>query len=423
MAGLFVSMIVLAVFEFLAFWGFRLALNPANHRQRGRIIAGFYWLVSGVVLGALIGFAFFGPRNIDSEPQIPKALIVGAVAVYLPKTALAAMMLLDLARQAAAWVARRAIGRPAATPPGWLTRTRLLPRLGFALALVILAAIIWGATLGKGDIQVYRHTVLLGSLPPELDGVRIAHISDIHVSSLGSDAARIAERMVATINMESPDLVVYTGDYGEPTDFDAGPKILERLEARLGKFAVLGNHDYGTRERASDNWASAADKLRKTGALARAFEARGFTLLSNDARVVSKGDAAMGILGVGVYDPHHGFDDADLGRAERAAGAATFRLLIAHSPEYWEREVQGRRPIDLTFVGHTHGAKVGLGIGALVWSPAALAYRHWGGLYREGSQYLNVNRGTGCIGLPLRINMPADISLIVLRSERANPGA
>jgi len=420
MTGLLLLLIILAAFEFLAFWGLRLALHADSHRRRGFVIAVCYWLVCALLLGAMAGFAFFGPRDIDNEPQIPKAIIVAAVAVYLPKTALAALALLELVRRAAARVLRRVIGRAAPASPGWLARTRLLPRLGLALAFMILVAILWGATIGRSEVRVYRHTVFSAALGAEFDGLRVAHISDIHASSLGSDAAEIADRMVEAVNAERPDLVVYTGDYGEPAEFDAGPKILERLRARLGKFAVLGNHDYGGRERASDNWVSADDKRRKTEALARAFESRGFTLLVNDARVVCRDSGRMAILGVGVYDPHHGFDDADLASAERAAGAAGFRLLIAHSPAFWESAVRGC-PIDLTLVGHTHGAQVGLGIGAWVWSPAALEYRNWGGLYRQGEQYLNVNRGTGYIGLPLRINMPADVSLIVLRSNAAQP--
>jgi predicted MPP superfamily phosphohydrolase len=422
MVGMFISLIVLALFELVAFWGFRLSLGGDRHRGRGRAIAVIYWWASAAVLGSLVGFALFGPRDIDSDPQIPKAVIIAAVAVYLPKIGLAALTLLDLVRLAVIWALGRVFARPASatSPDGWLTRTRLLPRLGLALAVLTFTAVIWGTTLGRSEVRVYRHTVLSGSLPPECDGLRIAHISDIHASSLGSGATRLADRMVAAINAERPDLVVFTGDYGEAADFEASPEILGRLDARLGKFAVLGNHDFGTRERASDNWTSADDKLRKIEALRRAFESRGFILLMNDARVLSGGVA---ILGVSVYDPHHGFDDADIATAGRAAGNARFRLLIAHSPQFWEREVVGRCPVDLTLAGHTHGAQVGLGVSSLVWSPASLAFRHWGGLYRDGRQSLNVNRGTGYVGLPLRINMPADVSLIVVRSERATrPG-
>ncbi len=423
MAGALISLIVLAAFEFLAFWGFRLALVADGDRRRGRVVAGVYWLASASVLSALIGFAFFGPRNVDNEPQLPKAVIIAAIAIYLPKIGLAALTLIDLVRQAAAWVGRRTLARTPAAQPGWLIRTRLLPRLGLALAALTFGAIIWGATLGRSDVRIYRHTVISESLPADFDGLRIAHISDIHASSLGSGATRLADRLVAAVNAERPDLVFFTGDYGEPADFEANPEILGRLRARLGKFAVLGNHDFGGRERAADNWTSVEDKRRKIEALAWAFRSRGFTLLMNDAAVLSKGPGTIAILGVSVYDPHHGFDDADVAAAESAAGTAPFRLLIAHSPQYWESVVQGRRAIDLTLVGHTHGAQVGIGIGSLVWSPAALEYRHWGGLYREGRQYLNVNRGTGYIGLPLRVNMPADVSLIVVRSDRAGRAA
>ncbi len=423
MAGVLISLLVLAAFEFLAFWGFRLALVADGDRRRGRVVAVVYWLTSAGVLGALIGFAFFGPRNIDNEPQIPKAVIIAAIAVYLPKIGLAALTLIDLARRAVTWIVRRTLARTTAAHPGWLTRTRLLPRLGLALAALTFGAIVWGATLGRSDVRIYRHTVLSESLPPDFDGLRVAQLSDIHASSLGSGATRLADRLVAAVNAERPDLVVFTGDYGEPVDFEANPEILGRLRARLGKFAVLGNHDFGGRERAADNWTSAEGKRRKIEALARAFRTRGFTLLMNDAAVCSRGTGTIAILGVGVHDPHHGFDDANVTPAESAAGTAPFRLLIAHSPQYWESVIRGRRAIDLTLVGHTHGAQVGIGIGSLVWSPAALEYRYWGGLYREGRQYLNVNRGTGYIGLPLRVNMPADVSLIVVRSGRAGRAA
>jgi predicted MPP superfamily phosphohydrolase len=124
------------------------------------------------------------------------------------------------------------------------------------------------------------------------------------------------------------------------------------------------------------------------------------------------------ILGVGVYEPHHGFDDADYSAVELSAATARFRILMAHSPQYWEDCLQGRRPIDLTLVGHTHGGQIGVGIGSRVWSLAALQVRHSAGLYRDGRQYLNVNRGAGYVGLPFRLNMPADVSLIVVRSKR-----
>ncbi len=412
----FVLLAVLASFEYLAFLGLRLALGCDARRGRARIVATLYWLATGAALAAVAAPLAFGARGEDGDPRVPAAAVSVAAAVYLPKIWLAVGMLLDLLGRGTPWLVRRALFLPAARRSGWLARTRLLPRVGLAVAGLTLLAVTWGATLGGSQVRTYRHTVLSQSLPAEFDGLRIAHLSDIHAASLGSPGTRLADRLVTAVNAEQPDLVVFSGDYGEPADFDAGPEILGRLRAPLGKFAVLGNHDFGGRERAADNWTSADDKRRKIDALGRAFRSRGFTLLTNQAAVLSRGSATLAVLGVGVYDPHHGFADADLAAAERAAGPAAFRLLLAHSPQYWESAVQGRRAIDLTLVGHTHGAQVGVGIGRLLWSPAALQYRHWGGLYSDGRQHLNVNRGVGYVGLPMRVNMPADLSLIVVRS-------
>ncbi len=416
-AGAFVLLSVVAALEALAFAGVRLALRADENRRRGHAIAVLYWLVSAAVLGAAIWHLALGPRDSDNDARIPGTVIVAVAAVYIPKIWLAALTLAELVRSLAACVLRRAVTRPAGGRTGQMTRARLLPQVGLALAGVTFGGIVWESTLGRSDVGVYRHTVVCRTLPAEFDGLRIVQLSDVHAASLGPSSTRLADRLVTVANAERPDVVVYTGDYGEAADLKGGPDIFGRLHARFGKFAVLGNHDFGGRERAADNWRSAEDKRRKIETLAQTFRSRGFTLLLNDAAVLSKGSGRIAILGVGVYDPHHGFYDADVPAAERAAGGAVFRLLIAHSPQYWESVVQGRRDIELTLVGHTHGAQIGFGIGSLVWSPAAIVYRHWGGLYREGWQYLNVNRGTGYTGLPLRLNMPAEVSVIVVRSR------
>lgn len=298
-------------------------------------------------------------------------------------------------------------------------RRRSPPRIGRTAASLIVCGVIWSTTVARGAVRVYRHEIQCEGLPSNFDGLRIVHLSDVHAASLGRHGAQIADQLTATVNAEQADLVVYTGDYGTPVDFAQGPDILGRLQAPLGKFAVLGNHDFGEQERASANWTSPEDKHRKIAMLAAAFRERGFTLLMNEAAVLARGSQRLGILGVGVHDSHHGFADADLPAAAAMAGDATFRVLLAHSPEYWDAAVQGRSAIDLTLVGHTHGAQIGFGFGRFVWSPAAWLFRHWGGLYQEGAQWLNVNRGIGYVGLPFRINMPADVSVLTLRTRPA----
>jgi predicted MPP superfamily phosphohydrolase len=73
------------------------------------------------------------------------------------------------------------------------------------------------------------------------------------------------------------------------------------------------------------------------------------------------------------------------------------------------------KDIDVTFAGHTHGFQFGVEIGNFKWSPSQYAYKQWAGLYKEGNQFLYVNRGFGYIGYPGRIGMPPEITIFELK--------
>jgi len=93
-----------------------------------------------------------------------------------------------------------------------------------------------------------------------------------------------------------------------------------------------------------------------------------------------------------------------------------FQLLISHDPTHWREEVIPNTNIQLTLAGHTHAMQFGFRTPFFKWSPSALIYPEWSGLYRENEQKLYVNRGFGFLGFPGRIGMPPEITLIVLRN-------
>ncbi|MEE1090203.1 MAG: metallophosphoesterase, partial [Paludibacteraceae bacterium] len=74
--------------------------------------------------------------------------------------------------------------------------------------------------------------------------------------------------------------------------------------------------------------------------------------------------------------------------------------------------------IDLTLSGHTHSAQMGINLGKLKWSPSQWIFDHWDGLYQKGTQYLFVSRGLGYVGIPFRLGIPAEISVITMRCDR-----
>ena len=93
-----------------------------------------------------------------------------------------------------------------------------------------------------------------------------------------------------------------------------------------------------------------------------------------------------------------------------------FKILLSHDPTHWAEEVAAKTKIDLTLSGHTHGMQAGIQLKSKQWSPAKLKYKHWAGLYRDGEQYLYVNRGMGWIGFPGRIGMRPEITLLKLKT-------
>ena len=195
-------------------------------------------------------------------------------------------------------------------------------------------------------------------------------------------------------------------DYAE----EAEPFVAEmgRLNARMGKFSILGNHDYSDYAKWTDPVAKAAnlDRLKAVHA------EMGFRLMLDEHLPLERNGDRIGLLGVQNWG--HRFQQyGDLDKTMRGSEVFPYRLLMSHDPTHWEHKVLGTG-IDLTLSGHTHGAQLGVKIGSTTYSPAQWVYKHWAGLYNEGDQQLYVNRGFGFIGFPGRVGMPPEITVLEL---------
>lgn len=195
---------------------------------------------------------------------------------------------------------------------------------------------------------------------------RIVQISDLHCDR----TPRNEEEMVRTVNALKPDVIVTTGDYlndraGVPRLKDA----LGRLEAPLGKFAVTGNFEvYHWRD-------------------LNLIEGTGFELLDRRTRLVTKGEASIGIHGRGMVLPYDGGDGLPDLPSDR------FNVLLYHTPDLIER-VAGPQ-VDLYLCGHTHGGQVALPLyGALI-TFSKYGKKYESGVHQVGETMLYVNRGLG----------------------------
>lgn len=285
---------------------------------------------------------------------------------------------------------------PAAAPGGlrW-TRRQLL---GTGLAATPLAATYAAAGVGVSQIWNFRRRRLdvpVTGLPPELEGLRILHLSDTHVGGFTpSENLRAIAQAVAD---EKPELILFTGDLIDHANRDLPVSIAfcEKLRAIAPLFFCEGNHD-----RIDD-----AEFLRAQ------MRGRGFAWLTDgQCRTLLLRGRRVQVLGASWSFGARGHEAAI---AQCAASRETdaFPLLMAHHPDAFDAAAAADFPLMLA--GHSHGGQLMLTerLGA-----GPVAFNYWSGLYRKAGSSLVVSNGIGH-WFPLRLNAPAEIA--VLRLARA----
>ena len=252
------------------------------------------------------------------------------------------------------------------------------------------------------ELSIEQVELSLPRLVPELDGFKIALLSDFHYGAYIEDLIKDA---VASANQANVDVAFLTGDFvswrhdhgarGEQ-DADACAAILSGLNAGLGKIAVLGNHDYAPRAQI----------------VTEPLKAHGIHVLRNAAVPIEKNNSRIWIAGI---------DDALEGRPDLAAALkdvpkAEPAILLAHEPDF--ADVVRRYPVDLQVSGHSHGGQVRLPfVGAPILPE--MGQRYPMGSYNFGNLQLYTNRGLGMISPRIRFNCAPELTLLTLRSPRA----
>lgn len=284
---------------------------------------------------------------------------------------------------------------------------------GAILGVVVTCVMCWG-TINRYNLQVRAIDFADSRVPEAFDGFRVAHISDIHCGSYGSDTTFLSQ-MVDRINRLHPDVVLFTGDIVNRHSSELEPFVstLSRLQAPFGVYSVLGNHDYGDYYRWPSDEAKAADRRLLADLQAR----MGWKLLNNASAPLHLGGDSIVIIGVeNIGDPPFPVY-GDLDTAYPAIGDEAFKILLSHNPAHWSADIKDApdKNIPLTLAGHTHAMQCELfGV-----SPAALRYDTWGGMYADADKAhsLYVNIGIGEVGFPARIGATPEITLITLHKQ------
>ncbi len=280
-----------------------------------------------------------------------------------------------------------------------LSRRQFLARATYAYAAAGLGLSAYGIWSAERLPAVTRRTLVFDNLPPGLDGLRIAHLSDVHAGIHMSGEKMAA--IVAHTNALQPDLIVQTGDMIDISQLFIPDYVraFRDLHAPLGVVSVLGNHDRYTGE----------------DAVVKCVRDAGQVFVRNGAHVIEHRGAALAL--VGIDDPRNWRaddpQDEDLDAALRLTPhqSEAFRILLAHRPGAFDGAAP--RGIPLTLAGHIHGGQFYLPV--IGWSPGRLITKYVMGHFTQGDSQLYVSRGLGVVGVPLRVFAPPEIALFELR--------
>lgn len=292
------------------------------------------------------------------------------------------------------------------------SRRKFVTQLGLIIAAIPFSSMLYGITLGKYNFKVIKHYLKFNNLPNSFNNFKIVHISDFHAGSF--DNIESVKEGIHLIQEQNPDIILFSGDLINNDASEIIPYIsmFKALNAPYGKFAVLGNHDYGDYK----NWSSNDEKEQNQKELFEYYKAMDFNLLNNSNKLININNETINIIGVENWGrpPFPQKGDLDLALKNTSN---SFNILLSHDPTHWEIVVKNHPiNIDLTLSGHTHGMQFGVEIPGIKWSPVKYIYQHWAGLYQFNNKYLNVNRGFGFIGYPGRVGIWPEITLIKLNT-------
>jgi predicted MPP superfamily phosphohydrolase len=250
----------------------------------------------------------------------------------------------------------------------------------------------WG-WFEAGWVRLREREVAIRGLPPELDGLRIAHLSDFHLG-VPSRGARAVERAVEWVAKRQPDLVCVTGDL---LSRPRGERQLLALLDRLPHpYVVLGNHDH----------AISRDPFSRPVELGRLEHG---TMLFDSAVEVELHGRRIELAGV---DPRTWLDRR---RSGFAPSDADLRILLCHFPQALDTVQQGRW--DLILAGHLHAGQIVLpyGFGKLLLAHPGAKYPE--GVFERGGTMMHVSPGLGTTFVPFRFFARPEATELVLRSS------
>ena len=387
------SAVVILIFGLLAVLMLRLLNRVWWARPRVRRLA---WSLPAIGF-AMVALWGVGEYLTKDWLSFPAALIVMLVFIFEAGLMLSLPVsgLLHLLNAFFDWIAKR--HRRAPAPAIDHGRRVFLKGVAAATPVMTLATGTGGLVRAFEPVRLPRKEFFFANLPSELDGLKIWHVSDIHLRHYVTlDHLAQAVEMAAPM---APDLVLVTGDIADDLGQLPGAlSMLHEMKAPLGCYASLGNHEY----------------FRGVGEVRAIFDRSPIPLLVNQG--VHLRVKGVPLFVGGIDDPRRmgqkeeWFYEQTIDQALAESHSGEFTILMSHRPDAFD--IAAARSISLTLAGHTHGGQIGLfGRSAFesYWQD-----RYLWGHYINGQSQLYTSSGMGH-WFPFRLGCPAEAPLIVLR--------
>ncbi len=290
----------------------------------------------------------------------------------------------------------------------------VIPLIGLFSGFLPFFVIVYAIFRSAYHFKIHHIKVYFKHLPKSFNGLKIIQISDLHLGSFNY-RYHLLDKAVKQINQEKADYICFTGDLVNNFAWElrGWEKILGNLIAKKGKYAILGNHDYGD----YSNWDTEKEKEDNFEAIKQFYEKINFNLLLNEANIIEHNNEKIAIIGIENWGKPPFKQYGDLNKAIKQVEKIPFKILLSHDPTHWTEEVINTTNIALTLSGHTHGMQAGFQYKKWEWSPIKYKYKEWAGLYTIKDQYLYVNRGLGWLGFPGRLGMRPEITVIELKRK------
>lgn len=401
-----VMLLIVSIIEWMAF---RLVKRRWDEKKWWPMF-GLLWLIISVSLWGCVTISLI---NFESwSARMPSIVGIFTIAFFvnlIPKIVMAIFQVTDDLRYLTQFTMKKITRGERGIP-----RSTFLNYIGAGLASLTFGAMFYAVTKGKYDYRVEKIKVLIDGLPDTFKGLRIVQISDAHLGSFVGEPQAVLDAL-QTVNDLKPDLILFTGDLvnSKASEAESWIDAFSKLEAPMGKYSIMGNHDYAEYGDFAPGESEASVKR-----LQEIHEEMGFRLLLDEHVHLKRAEDRLVLAGVENWSKRAFGKRGDIEKALANSDSDSLTtILMSHDPTHFEELVMGgKAPVDLTVSGHTHGMQMGIKIDFLGinYSPASMLYKRWGGLYKEGNQFLHVNRGFGVLAFRGRVGMPPEITLLEL---------